>query len=534
VILYVRGRRRLALSGAMLAAFLFACSLYGALSVRGFRYLALIGVMVCLVVYWIKPQLMVWVALFLTFAAVPASFHMGIVVGPVNIWVFDVALLLAICYLIPIVRPRFSAYLLPGMFLLTVVCMTVVGFVTGHDAKQVVREATGLFELIGGFVLGLLVVYCDYIKGAMHAIAVTLWFSAGMIVAGSLHAIRLAGVTASLNERAGKGMGGGCAAVAQCGGAAAIRVVTATEQPATAVLAALVAAQIVGRVRPATYLALGPPAVLIALLAFARSAMIEIAVAAVVAFVASLGWTALRRTTVLTIAGAVLLAVTVPGALFLLQHSSAGAWLGDQFTAFNNRVLGGVSTKVLAADSSTLARLAEDAALNRAIAKAPVFGHGLGYAYQLPSGKPGAFFATDGTAYAHNFYLWWLAKAGAVGMAAFALLALTPLIRALRCASAPAKISAAVGIGLLAVCTVAPLPESPSAASMLGLVLGSAMAFASRGRTERLGAEQTPAPGEVAESLHAGRPGPGRMRESVRSDGTNRVMRVDQRAVDGI
>lgn len=489
MILYVRGRWRLAVSGAMLAVFLFGCFLFGALSVRNFRGLALIGVMFCVVVYRIKPQLMVWVALLSAFAAMPANWHMGMIFGPVSIWAYDVALLLAICYLIPIVRPRFSAYLLPGMFLLTVVCFTVVGFATGYDAKSVVREATSLFELTGGFMLGLLIVYCDYIKGAMHAIVVTLWFSAGMIVAGSLHAIRLAGVAVSLNAM---GTGGGCTATTQCASAAATRVITATETPAIAVLTALVAAQIVGRVRPATYLTLGPPAVIITLLSFARISLIEIAVAAAVASVASLSWSALRQSAVLTVAGAVFLAVTVPGALFLLQHTSAGAWLGDQFTGFNNRVLGGVSAKTLAVDPSTLDRLAEDANLNRAIANAPVFGHGLGYAYQLPFGKAGSFTATDGTTYAHNFYLWWLAKTGAVGMAAFALLALTPLIRALRCASAPAKISAAVIVGLLVVCTVAPLPEGYGALT-LGLALGSAMAFAGRGRTERLEAEQPPA-----------------------------------------
>jgi hypothetical protein len=331
-------------------------------------------------------------------------------------------------------------------------------------------------------------VYCDYTKGAMRAIAVTLWFSAPMIVAGSLHVIHLAGVEFSLAAT-----GGGCSAMAHCGGgAASTRVITAAEEPALAVLTALVAAAIVGRVRPATYLALGPPAVIISLLAFARIALIEIGVGALVAFVASLGWWSLRRTGVLTVAGAVLLAVTVPGALFLLQHWPAGAWLGDQYTAFNNRVLGGVSTKVLAADPSTLARLAEDAQLNHAFAKAPVFGHGLGYAYQLPFGKPGSFTAGEGTTYAHNFYLWWLAKAGAVGMAAFALFALIPLIRALRCASAPAKISVAVSVGLLVTCTVDPLPEGFGALT-LGLALGSAMAFAGRGRAERLSTEQTPA-----------------------------------------
>jgi len=488
VIRYVRGRQRFALSGAVQAAFLFACFLFGAASVRNFRGLALLGLMFCVVVYWVKPQLMVWLALFAAFASLPDGWHYAMVFGPVTIYAYHVALLLAICFLIPIVRPRFSAYLLPGMLLLTVVCFAVVGFAAGHDAADVVREATGMLELSGGFMLGLLIVYCGCIRGTIRAIAVTLWFSAGMVVASSFHAIRLAGRTESL-----RGAGGGCTGMAQCAGAEAVRLMTNTVTPAIAVLTALVAALIVGRVRPATYLALGPPAVIIALLSFARISLIAMAVAAVVAFVANLGWSSLRRTAVVTAAGAVLLAVTVPGALFLLQHSSAGAWLGDQFTAFNNRVLGGVSTHTLAVDHSTLDRLAEDAHLNRAIAKAPVFGHGLGYAYQLPFGKARTFTATLGTTYAHNFYLWWLAKAGAVGMAAFALFALTPLFRALRCASAPAKISAAVGVGLLAVCTVSPMPQEAGDALTLGLALGSAMAFASRGRTERLGAEQTPA-----------------------------------------
>ena len=82
MILYVRGRWRLAVSGAMLAVFLFGCFLFGALSVRNFRGLALIGVMFCVVVYRIKPQLMVWVALFSAFAAMPANWHIGIDLRP--------------------------------------------------------------------------------------------------------------------------------------------------------------------------------------------------------------------------------------------------------------------------------------------------------------------------------------------------------------------------------------------------------------------------------------------------------------------
>jgi O-antigen ligase len=279
--------------------------------------------------------------------------------------------------------------------------------------------------------------------------------------------------------------------MAQCAGGEAFRVITPADQPAMAVLSALVAASIIGRVRPATYLMLGTPSLVITLLAFARNTLLQLAVAAVVAFVAGLCWSSVRQTAVSTVVGGVLLAVLVPGSLFLLQHTSAGDWLGDQFTGFNNRVLGGVSSEALAVDGSALARQAEDLNLHRAMAEAPVFGHGLGYAYQQPFGRPGSFTATIGTTYAHNFYLWWLTKAGVVGMAAFALFALMPLIRALRCATPSAKISVAVCVSLLVTCTVTPLPEGFGALT-LGLALGSAMAFASRGRTERSGAEQTP------------------------------------------
>ena len=113
-----------------------------------------------------------------------------------------------------------------------------------------------------------------------------------------------------------------------------------------------------------------------------------------------------------------------------------------------------------------------------------MFGHGLGYAYQLPFGgdDPNEFTQSLGTTYAHNFYLWWLAKSGAVGMTAFAVFALAPLVRALRSASVPAKISAAVSIGLLVMCIIDPLPEEPTNSMVLGIALGSALAFATLGR----------------------------------------------------
>jgi O-antigen ligase len=172
-----------------------------------------------------------------------------------------------------------------------------------------------------------------------------------------------------------------------------------------------------------------------------------------------------------------MIAVTVPGSLFLLQRSKTGAWLSDQYAAFNQRVLGGVTSSALAVDDSALERLREINLLKETIAQAPVFGHGLGYVYQPPTGDD-EFHLYLYPAYSHNFYLWWLAKAGAVGMAVFAIFALTPVILALRCAPAAAKISAAVAAGLLAISAVWPLPEMPMDALGLGLALGAAMGYA--------------------------------------------------------
>lgn len=473
MIFYLRNRDRLVVTAALVAMFLLGSFLFGVLSVRRTTEgMMLIAALFCVVVYWIKPEGMVAVTLFGAFAALPEGLHVGKVIGPVAIYAYQIAALLAILYLIPIVRPRFSDYLLPGVFALTVVLYTLYGFGAGHDALMVSRESTTLLEMVAGFVLGMLVVWGHYAEWLMRVMIVILWFSAGMAIVSSLHAIRLAGRAESLEQATGAGQ--------------ALRIVLSTQTPATAVLAALVAAAIVGRVKPVMYFALGPPALIISLLSFSRNTLIAMVVAAVVAFLSSVGWPALRRLATVAVVGVAALAVTVPGSLFLLQHSQAGAWLADQFSAFGQRVLGGISTSALAVDESTLDRLRENARLNTAIAEAPVFGHGLGYAYQLPTGNdPDAFAWKLGPTYSHLFYQWWLAKAGAVGLAVFTWFAGTPILKAVRCASVPAKISAAVSTSLLAISAVWPLPEMPMDALALGLVLGATMGFATSSRRER-------------------------------------------------
>lgn len=466
---YLHSRYRLAINAALLSVFILGCFVYGVLSVRlTTEGTLLIAAMFCVVVYWVKPEAMVAVVLIGAFAALPQGLHVGKVVGPAVIYAYLVAAVLAICYLLPSVRLRFVDYLLPAIFTFVVAVSTAAGFETGSESVVVLRESITLLEMSVGFILGLVIVYGGHIQFAIRVTIVVLWFSAGMAVVSSLHAIRLAGRAESLTGVTGAGQ--------------ALRIILLTQSPATAVLSALFAAAIIGLYRPTMFFALGPPALIISLLSFSRNTLISMAVAGGIAVLASMSWKTLRRTAVIGTVSAVFLAVTVPGSLFLLKNSEAGVWLGDQFSAFNQRVLGGVSTSALAADESTLERLREDALLNTTIAQAPVFGHGLGYAYQAPNGTD-EFATTFYPAYSHNFYLWWVAKGGLVGMAAFAAFALVPVIRALRRGTAPAKISAAVSAGLLAISAVWPLPEMPSDALALGLALGSAMGFAGlRGR----------------------------------------------------
>jgi O-antigen ligase/polysaccharide polymerase Wzy-like membrane protein len=484
---YIAGRRRFAVAGAMAAVFLFGCFTIGVFSCRDTTMgQMLICLLFCLVVYLTKPQWMVWFALFSAFASLPESLHIGKDLGVVTIYLYQVAIVLAAIYLLkPVSRLRRSSYILPGMFLATMVCCAVVGFAAGNPIDRVLREFSILFELVSGYVLAMLVIDAGYAKETMRVVGVTLWFSAGMVVAASFHFVVLAGRTENLE----KGMGA----------AEATRLVTNSQNMAIAILTALVAAQIVGRVKPATYLMLAPPALVITLLAFARHTLLLMGVAGVVVLLASPGWQAIRRTAMASVIGAAVLAVTVSGSLLLLKNSSAGGWLGDQFTAFNNRVLHNVSSSRFAMDPSILARQAENTNLHRAIGDAPVFGHGLGYPYQLPFGKPDSFSATLGTTFAHNFYLWWLAKAGAVGMTAFVLFALTPIVRGLLSTSAPAKTAAALAVALLVNCTVDPLPEDPADALLLGLALGAALQFAVVSRRARIedAAIQHPIPAGV-------------------------------------
>jgi O-antigen ligase len=133
----------------------------------------------------------------------------------------------------------------------------------------------------------------------------------------------------------------------------------------------------------------------------------------------------------------------------------------------------------LAHDDSANYRERELTNLEIAVSKAPVLGHGFGFAYQPPQGKAGTFWGDRAPYYSHNFYWWTLAKTGIIGLglALFAMLA--PLAGALtQRYSGPQVAAAAASLaGLLAVSWVAPLPIDSPTSLLIGAALGAALGW---------------------------------------------------------
>ena len=151
------------------AVFALGCFLVGVFAARdAARGVMLVGALACLVIYLTRPQMMAWIALFLAFASLPPKLPVGNGLWPFGMYTYHVVLLLAIAFLIPRARLRFSEYVIPGIFLLAVVYFTVVGMAGGHDPERVSREALFLVEMVAGFVLALLIVRAGFVREAIR------------------------------------------------------------------------------------------------------------------------------------------------------------------------------------------------------------------------------------------------------------------------------------------------------------------------------------------------------------------------------
>lgn len=452
-------------NAAAFVALTLVCFMSGALAVRApLSALVLIGAVGCLVIWLTGPHWMAFIALTVSFTAVPAAVPAGKVIGDVGIFVHEILLLLAIAFLIPFIRGRTSIFALPvGFVMLVVVPAVATGLVRGNEFRMIVWEARPLLMIAAGFLLSILLINFGFLRQAIKLTGLILWFSAIMVMIGSSTGLQIRGRNESLVDVTGRLVGG------------VERLVTWTQIPALAVLIVILVLSIISRVGPRLLLGLALPAAIITVLGFSRSALVALAFAAAAAVLVNYRQLSLYRLTRYLLAGAALILLLIL-TFQLLKTFGIGGWIADQFGAFSRRVLGGLTIGA-DRDLSWQFRVNENDNLWRAMHDSRVLGNGLGHAYQNPYGPVGSWTRTYGPYYSHNFYYWLVAKAGLVGLAGFLWFALLPIARGFRAPAVGAKVGAIVALSILVISYVWPIPEGVPDSIVLGIALGAAMAF---------------------------------------------------------
>jgi len=444
------------------------CIVFGALIVRApLMALVLLGVVGGLVIYIAAPQWMAYLAMFAAFAALPSSVPSGKTFGIVAIFAHEVLIFLAITFLIPLNRKRMSSLDIlstPLIFGAAVMFSVAVGVLNGNEPKWIFEEARSLFMLAAGFMLGALLIGANLVRQSIRVVAVTLWFSAPMVLLASTTGLAVRGRNEGLSS-SGDAIAG------------VVRIVSWTNMLALAVLTALLAMVTMSvRIRLDAWITLGLPALVITVLSFSRHSLIALGFAAVVAMLIGVNSKLpFQRLARMMMVGGAVFAVSI-AAYHLLRLSGAG-WVSDQLAGYSQRVLGGFSLGT-GRDVSLDFRLAEIRRLSSAIREAPFLGHGLGYPYQSSLGRQDPYVGASYRPYfSLNFYLWLFAKAGIVGMIAFVWFTLLSIARGLRSASQNAKVSAIVAASFLAISFAWPVPELSPDSIVLGIALGAATAF---------------------------------------------------------
>jgi len=451
-------------NSVLATALLAGCFSAGYLTIRSplIGY-ALVGAIGCLIVYVVAPDWMAWLTLFTAFATFPASVPGGKLVGGTIIYIFEVFLILALVSLVLGRSEKEPIFALPWIYLLFAIPPIVTGLLGGNDRSWIISEARPFFALAAAFTLTELLIRGGLAAQAAKVVSVMLWFSTLMILASALAGLQLQRASRSIEGADGSAIAGEVR-----------RFMTATQAPALAALLAITVLSVLCGTSLTKWVAWGLPAACILFLAFTRNSLVAVATAIIAALVVRAHQAALFR-----VLKAAFIAVTAILSLVIviqLTGTSIGAgWIADQFEAYGSRVINGLTLG--GADKSLGARLAENTQLWIAIREAPVLGHGFGYAYQPAFGRPDSFTATFGPYYAHNVYLWLVAKTGVVGLVGFLGFVSVPIIRGLRSPSPEAKTGAIVAAIILAVGVIAPVMEDEVGAVALGIALGAAMTF---------------------------------------------------------
>lgn len=431
--------------------------------------LAFILAMAAVFFFFVHPQTILPVALFLAYAAVPETVPRGIQIHGMNVFFYEIALMLAMLYSIRW-RPRCprsdSAAL---VILLVALAAGAFGILVGNGIRPTFADGRGILTLgVAVLVAGRNIDVASR-DSVTKMLKFTLWFSATMIVLAQF-GLRLHGLT----EDAALALDGG--EVLSTGGA--VRLLTPATHLSLAVLCFIAALAVSGGISRHQALVWITPSLVIVFSSYSRNSLV--ALVAALLFCVVFGRSAITTVRLFKgLLGAGILGLVGYAMLRIFAPTRMLVWATVQSRAYFDRVISGLSPGTISSDVSSQYRIEENRLLFAAWLERPLFGHGLGFAFREAEGAPGSFTATSAVYYAHNFYLWLGVKFGLVGMAILLFVFLSPLFRNFR-QSPPGEFGLACALaGMLAVSLVSPLPLGvESASSMLvGAMLGMLIAW---------------------------------------------------------
>jgi O-antigen ligase len=432
--------------------------------------LIVVAVVVVLLVLAARPHWSIYATIFLGLTTFPAFIPYQFQIGPTTIFSYEPALIIAAAWALLGRKPASGVLLRASLLVVIVVAWGAAGVIQRYPGIEVIGDARGLINVTLCAVVAAVVFGSSLITPVLRALLVSLWISAAVTLVSSVSGLSVVG----RSEDAGLVFINGVST-----SSSATRLLTPSSEVAVLVVCACVALFMMGRFRLA--LPFFVPALLITGLGFSRNSVLAIAAAALFALLLAGNKRSFAAVLKLLLAIAAVSGLVALGAAAGLPGTT---YIVTQVQGFVTRVVEGLGSTAISLDSSAIARESENRYALQAIQNAPVFGHGLGFAYRPPYGPVGSFSATKGQFYAHNFYLWTLVKAGAVGLLIFLLAVLVPVVAVAKGRSRVGIMLSSTGLGLLASLAFAPFVNDPDNGGSLavGVVIGAVYGCVVRGR----------------------------------------------------
>lgn len=402
-------------------------------------------------------QAIIWLTLLSTFVTLPSFLDLTLPGGHLDL--YEGLLPLATLASRPWSRPG-RAYLAVGLVWMT--GWSFYGYILGNSTADILRDVRYPAEGILALPIGVYIVQNSLYKPALRTLRPILWVSAAVTLGAAGHLWQLS--NGQLRE----------AALFTEAPTDSNRVISPATVLGVATLCAVIGVVVTGRIAFRRTLPYAIPALMLVVLAFSRNHLLALSVAAVTSVLLARSVKSLVRLIRLLLMGLIVLVGLIALVQTLTVAIPALNALSQTADNYEARVITGLSPTQLSIDPSVQYRLNEDRNLLHAFGQRPLLGHGLGYAYQPPTATNG-FYATTAPLYAHDFYLWLLAKTGIIGAGLWLWVFLGHTVLGILRRAKERFWSIVPLAGLLSSSIFAPYPEGASSTVAVGLLAGLAL-----------------------------------------------------------